>query len=373
MPPLVTHPPMPHTASSYEATRCGCYLRVPAPAVRTPSALHERLQRAELPASRPLGFGPWSLGAVIERHRPSWCDGDAARGEVPEGRPDSLALRVHAGRELGPVDRVASSGVGGAVSPGGPGTQDDLDDLLWRHITQVVEPALLHRVVEFFGLAFVRGVTTFTLLDLVNELGIAVFEGGRVSLGGFRLMTLFRPADPAGSRDAAGSGGAAVAFRHAAYQELLAAEFLRTAEGRAAAVAAASRPRLTEQLRQFLCHRGAAAAGTDDCVLPAGVYVVGPGHHLMLRRTEQPVRLDRFPVTVRRYKRFLDAIAREGSAHWDHPAMPAGLHPRAVARTAPAPRLLRRSCLRQPPSGRGQLVERLLNAYGRLSFSLRPG
>jgi hypothetical protein len=46
-----------------------------------------------------------------------------------------------------------------------------------------------------------------------------------------------------------GSGGAAVAFRHAAYQEVLAAEFLRTAEGRAAAATVASRPRLTEQVR----------------------------------------------------------------------------------------------------------------------------
>lgn len=45
-----------------------------------------------------------------------------------------------------------------------------------------VEPALLPRVVEIFGQAFVRGVTTFSLLDLVNELGVAVFEGGRISV-----------------------------------------------------------------------------------------------------------------------------------------------------------------------------------------------
>jgi hypothetical protein len=103
-------------------------------------------------------------------------------------------------------------------------------------------------------------------------------------------MALFRPAGPAGGRDAAGSGGAAVAFRHAAYQEVLAAEFLRTAEGRAAAVTVTSRPRLTEQVRQFLGRRGGGAVGADDCVLPAGVYVVGPGHQLMLRRIERPVR-----------------------------------------------------------------------------------
>jgi formylglycine-generating enzyme required for sulfatase activity len=115
-----------------------------------------------------------------------------------------------------------------------------------------------------------------------------------------------------------------VAFRHVAYQELLAAEFLRTAEGRAAALGAPERPRLTEQVRQFLCRRGDGAAGTDDCVLPAGVCVVGPSHHLMLRRIERPVRFDRFPVTVGRYKQFLEAVARDGSAQWDHPAMPAG-------------------------------------------------
>jgi formylglycine-generating enzyme required for sulfatase activity len=42
----------------------------------------------------------------------------------------------------------------------------------------------------------------------------------------------------------------------------------------------------------------------------------------MLRRIERPVRLDLFPVTVGRYKRFLAAVARNGSARWDHPAMP---------------------------------------------------
>ena len=61
-----------------------------------------------------------------------------------------------------------------------------------------------------------------------------------------------------------------------------------------------------------------------DCVLPAGVYVVGPSHHLMLRRLERPVRFDQFPVTVDRYKQFLAAVARHGSARWDHPSMPAG-------------------------------------------------
>jgi hypothetical protein len=177
-------------------------------------------------------------------------------------------------------------------------------------------------MVNFFGLAFLRGATVFTLVELVNELGIGVFGGGRVELGRFRLRELFRAADP---------GGEAVAFRHVAYQELLAAEFLRGSAGREAALAAAARPRLTEQVREFLHRRSQAAGGlmgsaeaAGECIVPAGAYLVGPSHHLMLLRVERPVRMDLFPVTVARYKLFLEAVAREGSAEWDHPAMPEG-------------------------------------------------
>src|SRR5262249_47346706 len=154
---------------------------------------------------------------------------------------------------------------------------------------------------------------TFTLADLAGELGVSVFEGGRIGLGSFRLAELFRP-----SALAAGDvgAGAVIAFRHAAYQELLAAEFLRTPQGRDAALAALGRPRLTEQVRAFLRARAddGAGVGATDCVLPADVYLVGPSHHLMLRRVERSVRFDRYPVTVARYKRFLAAVARDGSA-----------------------------------------------------------
>jgi formylglycine-generating enzyme required for sulfatase activity len=118
-----------------------------------------------------------------------------------------------------------------------------------------------------------------------------------------------------------------VAFRHAAYQELLAAEFLRTAAGRETALAVVKRPRLTEQVREFLyllSARAGAGAVSGDCVVPAGVYVVGPSHHLMLRRIDQAVRIDQFPVTVRRYKEFLADVVRAGSAEWDHSETPAG-------------------------------------------------
>jgi energy-coupling factor transporter ATP-binding protein EcfA2 len=201
-----------------------------------------------------------------------------------------------------------------------PISADSLADLLWWHITQVAEPSLLPRMVEYFGLAFLRGVTVFPLVELVNELGIGIFISGRVEWGTFRLQELFRAADTAGE---------ALALRHTAYQELLAADFLRSPDGRDAALAAIPHPRLTEEVREFLYRRSTAASlpgpagGTGDCVVPAGVYLVGPSHHLILRRMDRPVRLDRYPVTVSRYKRFLDAIRRDGAARWDHPGTPA--------------------------------------------------
>src|SRR5262249_54415559 len=61
---------------------------------------------------------------------------------------------------------------------------------------------------------------------------------------------------------------------------------------------------------------------SDDCVLPSGVYLVGPSSRLLLRRISHPLVFDRYPVTVARYRRFLDAIAEGGSGEWDHPDMP---------------------------------------------------
>jgi hypothetical protein len=215
---------------------------------------------------------------------------------------------------------TAAQAAGGA-QPEGPASTGNLADLLWWHITQVAGPRLLPRMIEYFGLAFLRGVAVFPLVELVNALGIGAFAGGRVESETFRLRDLFRAADTA---------GAALALRHMAYQELLAAEFLRSPHGRDAALAAAPNPRLTEEIREFLYHRStatgpaSAASAAGDCVVPAGVYLVGPGHHLMLRRIDRPVRLDRYPVTVGRYKQFLRAVSRDGSAGWDHPDMPAG-------------------------------------------------
>lgn len=244
-----------------------------------------------------------------------------AQGVDPLRVPRFAVLRL---RDEEAGGSLLSSRIRGEISAE---NGQDLGGILWEHITGVAGPSLRARVVECFGLAFLRGTSTFTLAELVNELGIAVFDGGRVGLESFRLRDLFRPVRLGGADAGA---DARVAFRHAAYQELLAAECLRTAEGREAAVAVASRPRLTEQVREFLGRRSADDGYTGTmpdaagCVLPAGIYLVGPSHHLMLRRVERTVRIDEFPVTVGRYKRFLAAIAREGSRRWDHPATPAG-------------------------------------------------
>ena len=223
---------------------------------------------------------------------------------------------------------------------------------------------------QLFGLAFLRGVTTFTLADLA-ELGTGAFDGDRISLAGFRLAALFRPA----SRPAPLTPRSPSPVRHAAYQELLAAEYLRTASGRDTTLAAAAQPKITEQVRQFLHDRADDQdAGPGDCVVPAGTYLVGPSHHLMLRRLDQPLRLDRFPVTVARYKLFLAAIERDGSVPWDHPDMPADQTHQPLAGTPARAGLLRRSRLRQPPGDRCQLVERMgLRRLGRRAPAHLPG
>jgi hypothetical protein len=245
-----------------------------------------------------------------------------AQGVDPLRVPRFSVLRLRDHDATGPLlAGQLRREVGGSAQAGEGETDAGLADLLWRHITQVVEPGLLPQVVSYFGLAFLRGVTVFPLIELVNGLGMDAFDGGQADAGSFRLKALFRVADPAGT---------ALALRHAAYQELLAAEFLRSPQGRDAALAAVLRPRLTEEVREFLHHRSQGAGappGTGlagDCLAPAGVYLVGPSHHLMLRRVSRPIRLDRFPVTVRQYKRFLQDVARQGSTQWDHPDMPAG-------------------------------------------------
>ncbi|CAO5161697.1 AAA+ ATPase domain-containing protein [Frankia sp. AiPs1] len=206
---------------------------------------------------------------------------------------------------------------------------------------------------SYLGPAYLADHTVFTLADLCSHLGIDCFTDGRVTWENFRLAPLFRPA-----------GNGDVALVHTVFQEYLAARFLRTAAGREAA-AGLDEPILTEQVRAFLTHLGtepppvpeyqspgqraavplmsdssASAdplvaddpptpgrpmpAGPVEPVLPAGAYLLGPSHRLLLRRIESPVRFDEFPVTVRRYRAFLTAVAERGSGRWDHPDTPPG-------------------------------------------------
>lgn len=115
------------------------------------------------------------------------------------------------------------------------------------------------------------------------------------------------------------------------------------------ALAAAPHPRLTEEVREFLYRRTLAetaptqktGAGTSDptatCIVPAGIYLVGPSHQLMLRRLGKPIRMSEFAVTVAQYKRFLDLVSQHGSAEWDHPDTPADHSRQPPAYRLPVP------------------------------------
>lgn len=197
--------------------------------------------------------------------------------------------------------------------------------LLSTHFEEVLaasgRSSLMQRLPEVLGQAFLAGHTVFSLLDLHRALGSDGFLGDRLTLESCVLAPLLRPA-----------GEDRVAFIHSAYQELLAARFLATPEGREAAAEMPGEAHLTEQVRAFLAHTSAGPSSIgDDCTLPAGVYLVGPPERLLLRRVVRPVRFDRHAVTVRRYRRFLAALRADGTSPWDHPEQPA--HISHIART----------------------------------------
>lgn len=222
------------------------------------------------------------------------------QGVDPLSIPRFSALRLH--EETVPLELQLRDLLGRGGS---------LADLLWAHLTAVTAQAgllgKLGRIVDYFGSAQLERRTSFTLVELFNALGAGFFDG-QVRYGSFKLRYLFRA-----------DGSDRVAFAHSAYQELLAAEYLRSPGARAHA--APGPARLTEQIRALLHHRSQGENTADDCVLPAGTYLVGPSHHLMLRQIPAPVRFDRYAVTVRRYNDFLET----GSAEWDHPGQPPGV------------------------------------------------
>ncbi|MFK4149461.1 SUMF1/EgtB/PvdO family nonheme iron enzyme [Streptomyces sp. NPDC004065] len=203
-----------------------------------------------------------------------------------------------------PLERRLTARLG--LPPGQP-----LADILGAHLTRTLaetgRPELEQRLPAAFGRPFLADRAVFSLLDLHRALGADAFTGGRLDLAAFVLAPLMRPA-----------GADRVAFVHTAYQELLAARYL-------------SDPAHMEAVADlpggaFLAGLSRAGDGVeprDDCVLPAGAYLVGPAERLLIRRVERPVRFDPHAVTVARYRRFLDALNPDGTSRWDHPDQPA--------------------------------------------------
>ncbi|MEU9363533.1 SUMF1/EgtB/PvdO family nonheme iron enzyme [Streptomyces avermitilis] len=189
-----------------------------------------------------------------------------------------------------------------------------LADILGAHITRTLaergRPDLEQRLPTAFGHAFLTDRTVFSFLDLHRLLGADAFTDGSLGLDTCVLAPLLRPAGPDH-----------VAFVHTAYQELLAARHLSESLHRDAAADIPGGAFLTEQVRAFLAGMPSHPE-TDDCVLPAGTYLVGPAERLLMRRVPRPVRFDRHAVTVARYRRFLDSLDADGTSQWDHPDQP---------------------------------------------------
>ncbi|MGW0825853.1 SUMF1/EgtB/PvdO family nonheme iron enzyme [Streptomyces sp. NPDC002845] len=230
-----------------------------------------------------------------------------ANGLDPARVPHFHVVRL-AEPEATPLEKRLTAALD--LSPG-----QTLAELLGAHVTRTLaergQPELERRLPVVFGRAFLTDRSVLSLLDLFRQLGADAFMGGRLDLDACVLAPLLRPAGP----DHA-------AFVRTAYQELLAARHLADPGARNAAADIPGGAFLTEQVRAFLAGMPSAPE-TDDCVLPAGAYLVGPAERLLIRRVQRPVRFDRHAVTVARYRRFLDALDADGTSRWDHPDQPA--------------------------------------------------
>ncbi|MEU6521737.1 SUMF1/EgtB/PvdO family nonheme iron enzyme [Streptomyces sp. NPDC046924] len=202
--------------------------------------------------------------------------------------------------------------------PSGLPLADILGDHLTRTLAERGAPELEQRLPATLGRAFLTERTVFSLLELYRELGGDAFTDGHLDRDSCVLAPLLRPAGPDH-----------VAFAHTAYQELLAARYLADPVHLEAAADLPDGAFLTEQVRAFLASAsdGGEDGGDlhlvrDDCVLPAGAYLVGPAERLLIRRVGHSVCFDRRTVTVARYRRFLDALDADGTSRWDHPDQP---------------------------------------------------
>ncbi|MGW1892794.1 SUMF1/EgtB/PvdO family nonheme iron enzyme [Streptomyces sp. NPDC002004] len=229
-----------------------------------------------------------------------------ANGVEPSRVPHFHVVRL-AEPGATPLERRLSAAL--ALPSGQP-----LAHILGAHITRTLaergRPDLEERLPAVFGHAFLTDRTVFSFLDLHRLLGADAFSAGILSLDTCVLAPLLRPVGPDH-----------VAFAHTAYQELLAARHLAES-GRDTAADVAGGPFLTEQVRAFLAGMPTSPE-TDDCVVPAATYLVGPAERLLLRRVPRPVLFDRHAVTVARYRRFLNALNADGTSEWDHPDQPA--------------------------------------------------
>ncbi|MFB7246651.1 sulfatase-modifying factor protein [Streptomyces populi] len=229
-----------------------------------------------------------------------------ANGVEPSRVPHFHVVRL-AEPGTTPLERRLSNAL--ALPPKQP-----LADILGAHITRTLaeqgRPDLEGRLAATFGHAFLTDRTVFSYLDLHRLLGADAFTTGDLSLAACVLAPLLRPVGPDH-----------VAFAHTAYQELLAARYLAES-GRDTALDVADGAFLTEQVRAFLAAMPTVPE-TNDCVLPAGRYLVGPAERLLLRSIAHPVLFDRHAVTVARYRRFLEALDPDGTSQWDHPDQPA--------------------------------------------------
>ncbi|GGK11197.1 hypothetical protein GCM10011583_49150 [Streptomyces camponoticapitis] len=202
------------------------------------------------------------------------------------------------------------------LSPAQP-FADILATHITRSLTEAGRPEIERHLPATLGREFLADRTVFSLLDLHRMLGRDAFADGRLEADSCVLATLLRPAGPE-----------TVAFVHTAYHELLAARYLATPQGRAAAAETPGGPFLTEQVRSFLVHVEKGPT-SDDCVLPADTYLVGPAERLLLRPVHAPVLFDRHPVTVAQYRRFIAVLDEDGTSPWDHPDQPSHIshHP----------------------------------------------
>jgi formylglycine-generating enzyme required for sulfatase activity len=227
-----------------------------------------------------------------------------------------LPSAAGAAEGMSPLElRLAAQTARDAASlPADPGHR--LTELVSARIDQVLTAhdltGVRARLDAVLGRGFLADRTVFSLAELCTDLGVEVFAGSRVAADTFLLADLFRPAGPS-----------TVTLEHSVFAEYLAACYLRTASGRADAATIEPEPLLTEQVRRFLTYVDAEPPAAEPRLVPAGAYVVGPAHRLLLRALDRPILVDEHPVTVGSYRQFLAAVARDGCAAWDHPDTPA--------------------------------------------------